>query len=162
MPTPEHRYAYFDRLTHKSGGSSLAWYRRTWVFVFQYIVFSFIVAAATDITQAVGVFCDNGKGVHFAHTWVCSIVPSACHHTDLVIELTVIRSISVALAFIRLLGFYQRTKSELTEHHVLSKLVAIKGIVFLTFIQSVSSIFRLLLTAANDGQLDYLYDPQIN
>ena len=38
--------------------------------MFQYIVISIIVAAATDVTQAVGVYCANGSGVHFAKTWV--------------------------------------------------------------------------------------------
>lgn len=69
-PIPGRRDAYFDRLEHKSSGGSLTWYHRTWVIVYQYIVFSFLVAVATDITQAAGVYCANGSGVHFAHIWV--------------------------------------------------------------------------------------------
>jgi len=52
--------------------------------------------------------------------------------------LTVIRAVSVIVAFLRLLAFYRRSKVELKQHGVVSKLVAIKGIVFLTFLQTVS------------------------
>ena len=45
-------------------------YRRTWVFVFQYIAVAFFVAIVTDITQAAGVYCANSSGLHFAHIWV--------------------------------------------------------------------------------------------
>jgi hypothetical protein len=69
-PVPENRDAFFDHLEEKNGGSSLKWYRHTWIFVFQYIVISFVVAAATDITQAAGVYCANGHSSHFAHIWV--------------------------------------------------------------------------------------------
>lgn len=53
-----------------------SWYRltrydqRTWSLVFQYIPISFIVAIATDITQAAGKYCINGNSLHFAHIWV--------------------------------------------------------------------------------------------
>lgn len=70
VPNPERRASFFDRLEHKKGGSSLVWYRRTWICVFQYIPVSFGVAIATDITQAVGILCPNGDSVHFAHIWV--------------------------------------------------------------------------------------------
>ncbi|KAK4694678.1 hypothetical protein P7C71_g2947, partial [Lecanoromycetidae sp. Uapishka_2] len=125
VPVPERRDAFFDQLERKNGGSSLKWYRRTWIFVFQYIVFQFIVAVVTDATQAVGVYCANGSGLHFAHIW-----------------LTVIHSVSVALAFIRLLRFYSRCKTELKQYGVLRKLVAIKGVVFLTTLQQI--VFTIL------------------
>ena len=87
---------FFDRLLQpRSGEGSLKWYRvssaavlkpgrygltccdqRTWIFVFQYIPISFIVAVATDITQATGTYCVNGHGVHFAHIWVRVCPPS--------------------------------------------------------------------------------------
>jgi len=56
--------------------------------------------------------------------------------------LTVIRAISVASAFIRLLAFYKRLRPQLTAYHVGAKLVAIKGIVLLSFIQTI--IFTIL------------------
>ena len=57
-------------------------------------------------------------------------------------QLTVIVSLSVSVAFLRLLVFYKRTKTELKPHKPLTKLAAIKGIVFLTFLQSI--IFTIL------------------
>lgn len=55
------------------------------------------------------------------------------------IQLTVVVSISVSVAVLRLLVFYKRTKTELKSHKPLIKLFAIKAIVFLTFAQSVSN-----------------------
>ncbi|CAD6591395.1 MAG: hypothetical protein ASARMPRED_005372 [Alectoria sarmentosa] len=119
-PDPQRRDGVFDRLLQPgSGEGSLKWYRRTWIFVFQYIPISFIVAVATDITQATGTYCVNGHGVHFAHIW-----------------LTVIHTISVMFAFLRLLQFYRRLRTELKEHRVKRKLFAIKGIVFLSTLQT--------------------------
>ena len=83
-PIAEHREVFFDRLETKDGGGSLAWYRKTWIFVFQYILVSFLVAIATDITQAVGKYCANGSSVHFAHIWVGpswnTVVERSCAH----------------------------------------------------------------------------------
>lgn len=126
VPDPQQRDGFFDRLQQpKTGMGSLKWYRSTWIFVFQYIPVSFIIAVATDITQATGTFCINGHGVHFAHIW-----------------LTIIHTISVALALLRLLKFYGRMRAELKEHKVVPKLFAIKGIVGLSTLQSL--IFTIL------------------
>ena len=142
-PIPESRDAYFDRLEHSSSGGSLTWYHRTCVIVYQYIVFSFLVAVATDITQAAGVYCANGSGVHFAHIWVSFAVQQGQWQQSLIaikkLQLTVVVSISVSVAVLRLLVFYKRTKTELKSHKPLIKLFAIKAIVFLTFAQSVSN-----------------------
>ena len=118
--------------------------------MFQYIPISFGVAVATDVTQAFNEYCANGNGAHFAHIWVRRplkpLYPQSTPYkpplTLLLIQLTIIRSISVVMAFIRLLHFYKRLRSELTPHHVVSKLVAIKGIVFLSFLQTI--IFTIL------------------
>lgn len=56
--------------------------------------------------------------------------------------MTVIRSISVILAFVRLLAFYKSVRSQVREHNVVAKLIAIKGIVFLTFVQTI--VFTIL------------------
>lgn len=101
VPDPQKREAFFHRLqqSKSGGGGSLKWYRvssgtnfdtpwatvgltcwdqRTWSLVFQYIPVSFIVAIATDATQAAGKYCVNGHGVHYAHIWVRnSFLPSA-------------------------------------------------------------------------------------
>lgn len=172
-PVAEQREGFFDNLPHQGGPSSLAWYRvstfhieslaaitalrfmipstdnespqqRTWFFVFQYIPVSFLCAVATDITQAVGVYCENSSKAYFAHIWVCRPFSILCSSNieltfpSTVIQITVIRSISVALAFIRLFAFFKRLHQPLKQHHIASKLTAIKGIIFLTWVQSVS------------------------
>lgn len=56
--------------------------------------------------------------------------------------MTVISSVSVTLSFLRLLAFYKRLRPQLTEHNVVAKLLAIKGIVFVVFLQQI--IFTIL------------------
>lgn len=62
------------------------------------------------------------------------------------LQLVVMQGVSVALAFIRLLQFYKRSSTELKPRKPLRKLAAIKGIVFLTFLQQVSSVLSPLFT----------------
>lgn len=58
--------------------------------------------------------------------------------TDFItIYLTVIRSIYAALAVVPPFHYYICCKDQLKPHGVISKSVAIKGIVFLTFLQSI-------------------------
>lgn len=57
-----------------------------------------------------------------------------------IVQLTVIKSISVGLAFIRLLQFYSRCKDVLKPHAVVAKLAAVKGIIGVTFLQTVSAL----------------------
>ncbi|KAM0799395.1 organic solute transporter Ostalpha-domain-containing protein [Usnea florida] len=122
VPDPQQRDEHFDRLQHPEGHEgSLAWYHRIWIAVFQYVPISIIVAAATDIAQATGTYCVNGHSVHFAHIW-----------------LTVIHTISVAIAFLRLLQFYRHLRPFLTPYAVIPKLVAIKGIVLLNTLQGLT------------------------
>lgn len=141
VPDPRLREGFFDRLQQPKGGDgSLKWYRRTWCFVFQYLPISFIVAIATDITQATGTYCVNANSVHFAHIW-----------------LTIIHTISVLIALPRLLLFYNRLRTELKEHNVVPKLLAIKGIVALSTLQSV--IFTILSsTSAVEPSSKLSYD----
>lgn len=77
---------------------------------------------ATDASVATDTYCLASKNLHYAHIW-----------------LTIISSVSVALAFVRILGFYSRPKSEVKQHKAFTKLLAIKGIVFLSFLQSVGN-----------------------
>lgn len=57
-------------------------------------------------------------------------------------KLTIIHTVSVAIAFLRLLQFYKRLRAELRDHHVVPKLVAIKGVVFLSTLQGL--VFSIL------------------
>ena len=102
--------------------------QRTWIFAFQYIPVSWIVAIGTDASQAAGTYCLPSSKPYFFHLWA-----------------TILRSISVAAAFINVLRFYSRFKSEFKQHRAFSKLLGIKGIVFLSFIQQI--IFTILHSA---------------
>ena len=118
--------------------------------MFQYVVVATGVAIATDITQAAGKYCLNGHSLHFAHIWVTYPFPPSAPSPPIRIQnsnirhlqLTIIHTVSVALAFVRLLQYYRRLRPTLKPHSVGSKLIAIKGIVFLNFLQTI--IFTIL------------------
>ncbi|KAL8791140.1 MAG: hypothetical protein Q9195_006037 [Heterodermia aff. obscurata] len=151
VPIPEKQDAFFDRLPMKdkkgqeTGGGSLAWFHRRWICVFQYVIVAPLVAIATDITQGAGIYCLSSSKPHFAHLWVClnlyiSLNPPSNSH--LPTQLEVIRSVSVAVAFLSILFVYTRLRSDLRAHKPLLKLIGIKGIVFLSFVQNI--IFTIL------------------
>ncbi|KAL4905595.1 hypothetical protein BDW74DRAFT_152855 [Aspergillus multicolor] len=101
------------------------WFRKKSTAIFQYLIVAIGVAIATDITQAVGVYCLESNNAHFAHIW-----------------LTVIAIISLVFAVIAILAFYQVVKRQIARHTALAKLLAIKLIVGLAFIERI--IFSIL------------------
>jgi hypothetical protein len=101
------------------------------------------VAIATDITEALNVYCLESNNVHFAHIWV-STISNILTFSVLISspQLTVIAIVSVAFAVISILIFYKGLKSHLQAHKPLSKLLAFKLIVGLAFIEKI--IFTIL------------------
>ena len=104
---------------------ALAWYRRKWIAVFQFILVSIVVGIVTDITEATGDFCDTSYNPKFAHLWM-----------------TVLINVSETIAITAIILFYQATKTHLATHRPLSKLAAFKGIIFFIF---ASGILFLIL-----------------
>ncbi|MCJ1250706.1 hypothetical protein MMC30_007934 [Trapelia coarctata] len=80
-----------------------------------------ILAAVTDITQAVGVFCPNSNALQFAHIWI-----------------TIIHAISAALAIIAVMFFTKRLEHRLPGQRIMAKLIAFKVIILLDFIQGLA------------------------
>ena len=71
--------------------------------------------------------------------------------------MTIIRTISVTVAFLSLIKFYRRLRVELKEHKVVRKLLAIKGIVGLSALQTL--IFTILSsTGAVEPSSKFYYD----
>ncbi|MCJ1293399.1 hypothetical protein MMC34_004953 [Xylographa carneopallida] len=86
----------------------------------QYIAVATLVAIATDITQATGVYCNNSNSVHFAHIW-----------------LTIIRAVSSAVAIVAIIKFTTAQNRKLPRQRIMFKLVAFKLIVFLNLLQTI-------------------------
>ncbi|KAE9370035.1 hypothetical protein N431DRAFT_468121 [Stipitochalara longipes BDJ] len=134
-PSESERELFFAALEIKQkdgpalrGKESLDWYRMKWIAIFQMPVVALLVAVATMITQAAGIYCEYSMGSKpflFAHFW-----------------LGIASSLSLAFAFISILKFYMILKPQITRHAALSKLVAFKMIVGLTFIENI--IFWIL------------------
>ncbi|KAF7562253.1 hypothetical protein G7046_g1881 [Stylonectria norvegica] len=120
-PNHEQRYVFFA--AKRIDG--VQWFKTRWFMIFQFPVAALVVSAATDITQAAGIYCEWGSGIHFAKLW-----------------LSVIRSISLTLSVMSILQFYKALKVDLAQHRPLVKLIAFKAVVGLTFIQSI--IFWIL------------------
>ncbi|MCJ1400456.1 hypothetical protein MMC11_003661 [Xylographa trunciseda] len=126
-PDMNDRDAQFEnlRLNPQGGigapGKGFAPARKIRNLVCQYIVVAIIVAVATDITEAIGVFCSNSNNAHFAHIW-----------------LTIIRAISAAVAIAAIIRFVNISHSRIPSQRIWAKLIAFKLIVGLDFIQTLA------------------------
>ncbi|KAJ5526559.1 hypothetical protein N7513_010718 [Penicillium frequentans] len=109
----------------KASMTGLEWFRKQWIAIFQYPVVALLTSLATDFTQVAGVYCLDSNKVYFAHLW-----------------LTIITSVSIAFAVMSVLSFYRTLKPHLASHRPLSKLLAFKLIVGLTFLERI--IFTIL------------------
>ncbi|KAL2832194.1 organic solute transporter Ostalpha-domain-containing protein [Aspergillus pseudoustus] len=109
----------------ESGMTGVEWFGKQWLAIWQYPIVALGVAIATDITEALDVYCLESNNVHFAHIW-----------------LTIIAIISVASAVISILVFYKGLKTHLQAHKSLTKLLAFKLIVGLAFLEKI--IFTIL------------------
>ncbi|KAM5349816.1 hypothetical protein ACJ41O_006321 [Fusarium nematophilum] len=108
-----------------------------WFMIFQMPVIALVVSIATDITAAIGIYCEWGNGLHFAKFW-----------------LRLIQSISLVASVLSILQFYKFLKTDLAHHRPLVKLIALKAIVFLTFLQS--TLFWILTDAGALKETDTL------
>ncbi|TAQ91110.1 hypothetical protein B7494_g537 [Chlorociboria aeruginascens] len=98
--------------------------------VFQFPFVMVVVFAATEITQAIGIYCAESSKLYFAHVWI-----------------SIIRMISTGLAITSLLKFYKSLKPVIDRRKPLSKLVTFKGIVFLDFLQT--TVFSFLSSSSD-------------
>ncbi|KAH8803266.1 organic solute transporter Ostalpha-domain-containing protein [Xylogone sp. PMI_703] len=98
--------------------------------VFQFPIVSFGILVATDITQAVGVFCEQSNKPYFAHIWI-----------------TIASILTTSLAVMSMLRFYKLTKKELAHRKPGTKFFAFKAIVFVNFLQT--TIFTFLISGGD-------------
>ena len=104
---------------------ALAWYRRKWIAVFQFVLVSIVVGIVTDVTEATGNYCDTSYNPKFAHLWM-----------------VVLTNVSESIAITAIILFYQASKHHLTTHRPLAKLAAFKGIIFFIFVSGI--LFAIL------------------
>ena len=88
----------------------------------QYVIIRPVLALVSLITQATSQYCNESLSPKFAHLWV-----------------EVISTISVSVAMWGLGNFYVEMRKDLAPYRPGSKFLAIKLVVFLTFIQNVST-----------------------
>ncbi|KEF56161.1 uncharacterized protein A1O9_07742 [Exophiala aquamarina CBS 119918] len=103
----------------------LEWFRKKWFAVFQYVIVAILIAIITAITQAANVYCLTSNKIHFAHIW-CSIVVN----------------ISLVMAVLAVIQFYNALKRDLKHHKPLAKFLAFKLIILITFLQKI--VFLIL------------------
>ncbi|KAM3068496.1 hypothetical protein ACMFMG_009635 [Clarireedia jacksonii] len=87
--------------------------------IFQFPAVMLLVVVITEITEALGVYCDTQTKVYFAKLWC-----------------TILKALSTVVAIVTLLPFYKRTLPVIRSRSPTAKLLAFKGIVFLNFIQT--------------------------
>lgn len=109
----------------KKATDVLAWYRRKWIAVWQFVLVSIMVGIVTDVTEALGKFCDSSYNPKFAHVWM-----------------VVVQNVSEAVAITTIILTFMATRKQLASHRPLAKLGAFKGIIFVTF--STGILFTIL------------------
>ncbi|KAF5018607.1 hypothetical protein F66182_9399 [Fusarium sp. NRRL 66182] len=122
-PHSEQRDVFFA--TKRKNG--IRWFKTRLFLIFQMPLVAFLVAIATTITQAVGVYCQWSNAPRFANIW-----------------LRVILTVSLVSSVIAILQFYMLLKVDLAKHRPLAKLTAFKLVVGLTLLQEV--VFMILTT----------------
>ncbi|KAJ5089734.1 hypothetical protein N7532_008418 [Penicillium argentinense] len=133
-PNDRHKVYFFASLRIPSSYNKdkttdgLSWLWRTWFFVLQYPIVSFVTAIAQCITQAAGVYCLDSRDRRFAHLWI-----------------NVTQVISVAFAVLAILRLYRNVKSYIQEHKPLAKLLVFKLVVGLVFLEKI--IFMIVDSA---------------
>ena len=100
------------------------------------------VAIATDATQAEGVYCEYLTKPYYAKIWVSlgKILHQFSVQVLIRCQLNIIHEVSLVLAVLTVVRFTFQLKSRLAQHNIVRKLVSLKVIVFLGFIQQVCQL----------------------
>ncbi|KAK1763080.1 organic solute transporter Ostalpha-domain-containing protein, partial [Phialemonium atrogriseum] len=126
-PSDDQRTIFFaamaipDKKAPDGGQDGLAWYRKRWILIFQYPVVAFAAAVLTDVTEAIGIYCQYETKPYWAKLWI-----------------TVARDISVAMAIFSVIAFAITLRPHLAGKKPLAKLIAFKLIVALSFVQDLT------------------------
>ncbi|KFA68108.1 hypothetical protein S40285_02538 [Stachybotrys chlorohalonatus IBT 40285] len=122
----------FRRSRKGQPSDGLKWFNIVTVAVLQFVVVKFFGALAKCITEAIDVYCAESNSTQHASIWI-----------------QIVELVSLAIAMIFLLQFYEQIKVALKEQNPLLKLLAIKLVVFLFYLQS----FIFARLTASDGAL---------
>ncbi|PHH88941.1 hypothetical protein CDD83_6861 [Cordyceps sp. RAO-2017] len=108
----------------KTPSSGLTWFNIIWIGVYQYCFVRVGLTISGIIANGVGKYCEDSNSPAFAKIW-----PRA-------LQITVLGFISLLVAMFCLLQFYVQLRKPLAEHKLSLKFLAIKGIIFLSFLQN--------------------------
>lgn len=120
-----HSALYWSRESLAARDKRLTRIQKRYIFVYQYCIICPIVLIAQDASVAAGTFCYGSMQPHYVNFWV-----------------TIIRTISVGAAVITIFRYYKTEKSILSARRGGKKLLCFKLIVFLDFVQTVSTSSR--------------------
>ncbi|KFX89728.1 hypothetical protein O988_08534 [Pseudogymnoascus sp. VKM F-3808] len=109
-----------DKRARKQKMNGAKWFRQRWICVFQYALISLLVAIATIVTEALGVFCQYKILPGYAKLW-----------------LAIIDSVSPTLAFVSVVFVALSIKPHMPQHRLIAKLLAAKIVVGLGFTQRI-------------------------
>ncbi len=101
-------------------GDTATWPKVIWITVFQYPIAEIISMIILETTTAAGTYCETSLGPRYGHLWA-----------------TLIRTAGVVVCFLSIVRFFGRMKSKMRVRRTVSKLAALKGIVILSFVQTV-------------------------
>lgn len=105
-----------------TGANGPNWPKVSWIMVFQFPFLEIFAVIIAEGTTATATYCVTSLSPKFGHLWYL-----------------VLRTVGVVLAVLAIFKFYGRTKPLMKPHRGFWKLVCFKLIVFLRFIQTVST-----------------------
>ncbi|KAJ4389913.1 hypothetical protein N0V93_007385 [Gnomoniopsis smithogilvyi] len=108
-----------DRGPWRTPKSGLTWFNIIWIGVYHYCFIRVSMTIVAVVTQHYKVYCESSMSPMFSHVWVLAV-----------------ESVAVAIAMYCVIQYYVQFKVDLAYHKPGLKVLAIKGVIFLSFWQS--------------------------
>ncbi|KKY34207.1 putative duf300 domain [Diaporthe ampelina] len=121
-----------DRGPWRTPVSGLTWFNIIWIGIYHYCFIRVAMTITAVVTNKYDRYCESSNSPYFAHIWCASI-----------------NCVAVTIAMYCVIQFYVQLKTELSSHKPFLKVLAIKGVIFLSFWQTMA-------ISVGTGELDII------
>ncbi|KAL2281529.1 hypothetical protein FJTKL_11459 [Diaporthe vaccinii] len=110
-----------DRGPWRTPVSGLTWFNIIWIGIYHYCFIRVAMTITAVVSNKYDRYCESSNSPYFAHIWCASI-----------------NCVAVTIAMYCVIQFYVQLKTELSSHKPFLKVLAIKGVIFLSFWQTMA------------------------
>ncbi|KAI3401340.1 hypothetical protein diail_11423 [Diaporthe ilicicola] len=110
-----------DRGPWRTPVSGLTWFNIIWIGIYHYCFIRVAMTITAVVTNKYDRYCESSNSPYFAHIWCVAI-----------------DSVAVTIAMYCVIQFYVQLRNELVSHKPFLKVLAIKGVIFLSFWQTMA------------------------